>query len=318
MKQFIAMLLIALALLGTAACSVDGVTIDMEAAAEAVEALGAAGTDETAGTAETTGDTGTADIPADTDSGEENRAPDAVSEGEQSEASASDAEDASPATATDAETNSGDTQTGTAPEESGGQSGFDYEALTVDDCVEDAWPEEGVLPHITLDCEGAEAINTAIDEEFTAYADDPMCVVYYQCFKNEQVLSILMVLDYQADYKLYTPYNLNLSTGQEMTPEELAAVFDVTLEELAALELDVLGQEFEYQYGGMKSSDEEFYQQQYDRTTASDNADTDRLWIGGDGQLYFVGRIYAMAGAESYEYMMGSGLALELDELELG
>lgn len=228
----------------------------------------------------------------------------------QAEASASDAEEAGPASDTDAVTGGGEQteeQTGETPE----SEGFDYAALTADDCVEDAWPEEGVLPRITLDCQGAEDINAAIQEGFTAYADDPMCVVYYQYFKNEQVLSILMVLDYQTDYKTYTPYNLDLSTGQEMTPAELMALFGVTQEELAALELELLGQEFEYQYGGMKDSDEAFYQQQYELTTAGENADTDRLWIGGDGQLYFVGRVYALAGADSYEYIMGSGLTLE-------
>ncbi|MCD8087229.1 MAG: hypothetical protein LUE22_01390 [Oscillospiraceae bacterium] len=286
MKRLTAILLILLVLLGTAACSVDGVTEDAQ---------------ETAATTEPA-------EPAET-SAEENDG-DEASAGEidppQAEASASDAVDASPASDTDAVTG-GEEQTGEAPE----TTGFDYDALTAEDCVEDAWPEEGVLPHITLDCQGAEDINAAIDEAFAAYADDPMCIVYYQYFKNEQVLSILMVLDYQTDYKIYTPYNLDLSTGQEMTPEELMGLFDITAEELAALELELLGQEFEYQYGGLKSSDEDFYQQQYDRTVADENADTDRLWIGGDGQLYFVGRIYAMAGADSYEYIMGSGLTLE-------
>lgn len=284
MKRLTAILLILLVLLGTAACTMDGVT-------EAAQ--------ETAETTET--------------SAEENGG-DEASAGEtdppQTEASASDAEDASPASDTDA-VSGGDEQTEEAPPESVEEVAFDYTALTADDCVEDAWPEEGVLPHITLDCQGAEDINAAIDEAFAAFADDPMCIVYYQYFKNEQVLSILMVLDYQTDYKIYTPYNLDLSTGQEMTPEELMDLFGVTQEEMSALELELLGQEFEYQYGGLKDSDEAFYQQQYELTIASENADTDRLWIGGDGQLYFVGRIYAMAGADSYEYIMGSGLTLE-------
>lgn len=295
MKRFIALTLILLVLLGTAACSVDGISEDL---GELAESLGAT------------------EAPVDTEGEDNAAAPDTAAETdtdtdtEQTEASASDAEDVSPATATDAETDGGDVQAEEPPAESGGIT-FDYTTLSADDCVEDAWPEEGVLPHITLDCEGAEAINDAIDEAFTAYADDPMCVVYYQYFKNEQVLSILMVLDYQTDYQLYTPYNLDLSTGQEMTSEDLMELFEITPEEMAALELELLGQEFEYEYGGMKSSDEDFYQQQYDRTVADDNADTDRLWIGGDGQLYFVGRVYALIGAESYEYIMGSGLMLE-------
>lgn len=194
------------------------------------------------------------------------------------------------------------------PEAGSDSQNVDFTALSVGECVEDAWPEANVLPGITLDCAGAETINGQIQAQFAVLADDPMCDVHYEVYKGAgRVLSVLMVQQVN-DSAWYTPFNLDLATGQVLSGAGLLSIIGQDEADLRELELALLGKEFTYQYGGMQADDGEFYDQQYDRTTDPSNADTQRVWFGDMGQLYFVGRIYAMAGAEYYEYMIGTGM----------
>ena len=219
--------------------------------------------------------------------------------------------DTSPASDTDANAPDGDSQDPNGPEEPNRDNGdqtTDYTALSAEQCVEDAWPEPNVLPRITVNCAGAQTINDQIQAQFAAPADDPMCDVYYEVFKGAgRVLSILMVQRIN-DSAYYTPFNLDLATGEVLSGAGLLSLIGQDEDQLRQLELALLGQEFTYQYGGMKSEDEEFYAQQYDRTTAPDNADTQRVWLAYGGELYFAGRLYGLAGAEYYEYRIPTGL----------
>ena len=215
-----------------------------------------------------------------------------------------------PASDTDAEPADGDDDPQQdAPEEQTPNSGDqDYTALSAEQCVEDAWPEPNVLPRITLDCPGAQTINSQIQSQFSALADDPMCDVHYEVFKGAgRVLSILMVQRVNES-AYYTPFNLNLETGEALSGAGLLSVIGQDEAGLRELELALLGQEFTYQNGGEQAENEELYAQQYDRTTDPSNADTQRVWLAYGGELYFVGRLYALEGAEYYEYRIPTGL----------
>ena len=196
---------------------------------------------------------------------------------------------------------------GGAPAPAGGIA--DYASLTVADCVEDAGSTPGVIPHIRLDCPGAQSINAAIDSAFAASADDPLWETHYECaIGGSRVLSVLMVQQ-ANDSVFYTAYNLDMATGQALTGAELLALLGQDPAALKAKELAVMAQEFTHLYGGLIGQmDQSFYDQQYARTTSIDNAQTDNLWFGADGQLYFTGRIYAMAGAEYYESALPTGV----------
>lgn len=195
---------------------------------------------------------------------------------------------------------------GSATDASMGWTGADLE-----ECVEDLAPFEGMVPYIRLECPGAAEINDAIEAEFVPLADDPECEgMFYLSYKAAQrVLSVVMVVKGPNDTIFYTPYNLDLITGEALDGEALMALLGVDADELKALEQTVMGEEFTHEYGtGEAVTDEAFYAQQYERTTALENTQTDRLWVAGDGQLTFVGRIYSLAGAEYYERALGTGL----------
>lgn len=187
-------------------------------------------------------------------------------------------------------------------------SGTDFSALPAEQCVQDDWPDPGVLPRITLDCPGAGEINQSIQDAFASVADDPLWELHYLCAKGAgRVLSIVMV-QRANDWAMYTPYNLDLTTGQALSGAELLALLGQDENELAQLEQAVLGEEFTHQFGDMKDqTDPEFYDGQYARTTSPDNVELERLWFSGDGQLCFAGRIYGLAGAEYYEYQLSTG-----------
>lgn len=186
-----------------------------------------------------------------------------------------------------------------------------WTGLTAEECVEDALPEAGVLPRIILECEGAQTINEQLESQFAPLAEDPECEgMHYECYKGaERVLSLLMTVYGPNDTVFYTPFNLDLTTGQALSGGELLQLLDVDADKLSNLEQAVMGEEFTHQFGTLKDQmDEDFYNEQYIRTTDPENVETERLWLGGDGQLYFVGRIYSMAGAEFYEYILGTTL----------
>ncbi len=194
-----------------------------------------------------------------------------------------------------------------APASAGGVP--NYASLTVADCIEDGWTYPGVIAHIKLDCPGAAAINTAIDEAFVGLAEDPMFDVHYECaIAGNRILSILMVEQINDDL-FHTGYNLDMATGQAVTGPEILALLGQDEAAVKARELETLGEEFTHQFGFVKDqTDPDFYDQQYTRTTAIGNADTENLWFSTDGQLYFPGRLYGMAGAEYYEIALPTGV----------
>ena len=194
-----------------------------------------------------------------------------------------------------------------APAQAGGIA--DYGSLTVADCVEDGWTYPNVIPRIKLNCPGAESINAAIQGTFVELAEDPMFEVHYECAIGAgRYLSVLMV-EKINDSLFHTAYNLDLATGEQITGSEMLTLLGQDEGALKSNELELMGEEFTRQYGALIGQmDQNFYDMQYARTTAIGNADTENLWFGTDGQLYFAGKLYSMAGAEYYEYPIPTGL----------
>ncbi len=186
----------------------------------------------------------------------------------------------------------------------------DFTALTAEECVTDAAERPDVLPRIVLDCPGAQAINGAILAEFGQYADDAEYDMHYEVTKSGgNILSILIVnRTPMNDVVLYGAYNLDLATGLALSGEELLDQLGVDRDYLVQLETAMMGETFTYLYGQTRDMDPEFYDGLYARTTDPSNAETDRVWLGPDGQLEFIGRIYGVAGAEYYEYPLALGL----------
>ena len=184
----------------------------------------------------------------------------------------------------------------------------DFSSLSVSECVTDADGAAGQLPRIVLDCPGADYINDDIEGTFRYLVGADYCTLYYDVSKNGPILSILIAQLYDGNASYYTPYRLDLSTGEAIDGAELLSYLGMSSDELAAAELQIMGEEFEYQYGAQSTGDlADIYAEQYDMTVSPANAELNRLWLDSEGELNFVAKIYSLAGAEFYEYPMGTG-----------
>lgn len=187
-------------------------------------------------------------------------------------------------------------------------SPVDFTALSLAECVTDADGAADQLPRIVLDCPGADYINDDVEGTFRYLVDSDYCTLYYTASKNGPILSVMIAQLYDGDASYFNPYMLDLSTGEVLSGAELLSLLGLSAGELAETELRIMGDEFEYEFGSESfSEDPDFYREQYDRTVSPDNAELDRLWLDDEGELNFVAKIYSLAGAEFYEYPMGTG-----------
>ena len=186
----------------------------------------------------------------------------------------------------------------------------DFTKLSAAACVEDIGKEPGQLPRIVLDCPGAASINEDIEGTFGYLLEGDYCSLYYNVAKGaDRILSVLIVQQYDSGDAYYTPYNLDLSTGERVDGDKLLSILGIDGHILADDELSIMGGEFELNYGGQKDGElAAIYEEQYNRTVAPENADLNRLWFYDSHSLYFVAKIYSLAGAEFYEYPMDTGL----------
>lgn len=185
----------------------------------------------------------------------------------------------------------------------------DLAALSLDELVADAEGSNGCLPYITANCDGAAYINDDIDGSFRHLLDEDYANVYYDANKNDRILSILIAENYDGGNSYYTPYNLDLVTGQYLTGGELLSLINIDADTVRSAELAVMSEEFEHMFGTEPTDDMAvFYQEQRNNTLSDANVELERLWLGYGGELYFTARIYSLAGAEFYEYPMSTGL----------
>jgi len=242
--------------------------------------------------------------------GESDDAETLVTDGDGQPATASDADVApdtepageAPASASDADD---EVPPSELPEEGGP---VDFTALSVSECITDADGAAGQLPRIVLDCPGADYINDDIEGTFRYLVGADYCTLYYDVSKNGPILSILIAQLYDGNASYYTPYRLDLSTGEAIGGAELLAYLGLNSDDLAAAELQIMGDEFEYQYGPESMGElADIYAEQYEMTVSPNNAELNRLWLDSEGELNFVAKIYSLAGAEFYEYPMGTG-----------
>lgn len=203
-----------------------------------------------------------------------------------------------------------------APEPESDRTPEDVEAprdiltLSIDELVAARDGTDGTLPFILLDCAGAEEINDDIDGRFGYMVGEEYCRLHYEVFKadNDRILSIVVVSDFDDDFKSYMPYVLDLAEGRWLSGNDLLAILAVSPEALQDAELDIMRNEFEYEFGTYREDiDAEFYDEILEKTTSPANAELERIWLGDLGRLMFVARIYGVAGAEFYEYPMSAG-----------
>ena len=172
------------------------------------------------------------------------------------------------------------------PQQPAEEPAADLAGLSLAECVTDADGAAGQLPRIVPSCPGADAINEDIEGTFRYLVDADYCTLYYTASKNGPILSVMIAQNYDGEASYYTPYMLDLSTGERLSGQELLEKMGLGADTAAAAELAVMGQEFEYQYGAESQGENaDFYREQYERTVSADNAELSRLWLDDEGEL---------------------------------
>lgn len=207
--------------------------------------------------------------------------------------------------------------------DAGGDEGKEDHAASLLPDEPDAQPIESGLPSV-LDVvagssdlsalaeqyEGAGAILADIQQRFSYLADDPYVTATYECYVNNNIFSLVIIEDYHTDSVYYTPYNLDLYTGAWLDGAGLLAALGLDADEAAAAELTALEAAFDDAYADLDADAMgfgDFLAEQRARTLSPENVDLEDMWLDADGRLVFVGRIYAIAGAESYQHVLDTG-----------
>lgn len=169
------------------------------------------------------------------------------------------------------------------------------------------------IPQVNMD--SAAGVNTAIwDDLYFGHMIDTVDAVeggyspmdmgmHYVWNVSGDVLSICVdVASNMNDLHEFYVYNVLLTDGGLMSDRELLAAAGVTREEYTELARDALAAKFDRLYGSVP--DDDFKAQQRAQTVSDENVQLARPYLGRDGALWAVGHIYAIAGAERYDYKL--------------
>lgn len=123
----------------------------------------------------------------------------------------------------------------------------------------------------------------------------------YEAFVNEDVLSLVIVKETDYDLTEYHVYNLDLSTGEQLTREGLLEKLAVSEADFKAAAESAVEETFVNRYGEKgKNADQDFYQEQLERSLSKENLEKTEIYLDAEGKAVLVADVYAMAGAASY------------------
>ena len=136
---------------------------------------------------------------------------------------------------------------------------------------------------------------------------------------NGDVLSLVAAVRYDGDVTNYYVYNVSLSAGRKISDEELLQAVGVSQEEFHELAQYALGSIFQSDYGGFP--EDGFKDEQRQATMSDGNVRAVRPYLDEQGNLFIIGWIYSLAGAERYaqqiELVQGDLLASDISTADL-
>lgn len=125
--------------------------------------------------------------------------------------------------------------------------------------------------------------------------------IRYETGSCGSIRSVLVSVAFDADVTRYQTFNYNEALGQEATPAQVLEAACIDEETLTADALSAAAEKFISLYGSI--SDGEFYDEQLAMTLSPDAYGKHMpLFFREDGTLWFVARIYSLAGAAYYDY----------------
>ena len=194
---------------------------------------------------------------------------------------------------------------------------YRQERIAYTDSVGNRYDEIFTIPAFTLTSADAVACNKGLrltGESAIAEAQAAMtegyslpCGLSYTAWDDGKYVTVVMTLSTDSDYWAYYVHTLSLPEGELQDWDDMAAAYGLTGQEARAAVADTLADFFARNYG--EATQDEFYQEQLLRTCAEENLDEAVLFPDSQGNLMVMARVYSLAGADSYWYL----LPVELD-----
>lgn len=193
---------------------------------------------------------------------------------------------------------------------------LESQQITYDDELSNHYDISIVIPVLTLDSPAAQDANDAIQSACLPKLDElneakeTGCSAFvdsigYDAWLNENLLTLLVDIEYMTDYRDYMLYVFDLSTGNLMTNNDMAALLRIDRDTLDMQITAAMESKFLSMFEGML--DQEFTRQQLDSTCSVDNIALAQVYLDESGSPYVLCTIYSIAGAESYEYLLPLG-----------
>ena len=174
------------------------------------------------------------------------------------------------------------------------------------------------LPEITIDSEDARAINQEITDEFEFIIESTLeaqsgnydCtynLLDYDAWIYDEMLTVIVSAGTEYGDAWYGIYVLDVTTGSRLTNAEVAAHlgmgngYESGLKSAIQAKFEEVYGTFE-QYQGKPLAD--FYMTQLDQTLSAENLEKVTLYPAENGTPMASCSLYALAGAESYDYLI--------------
>ncbi len=163
----------------------------------------------------------------------------------------------------------------------------------------------------------ADALNGEIEAFCQPYVDEiknaadngwspTILGIRYQTGACGSIRSILIEVMMDADVNIYAVFNYNSALGEKATGSHILEAACIDEKTLVSRTLTVAAEKFIGLYGSVSDSD--FYDSQLAMTLSPDAYGKHMpLFFDEAGDLWFVGRVYSLAGAAYYDYPMPVG-----------
>ena len=126
--------------------------------------------------------------------------------------------------------------------------------------------------------------------------------------KNDDILSLVIQITEDCDLIDYDVYNINKSTGEPISNSDMLSKKGIDEESFLNSCKTIMGAKFKSLYSSFDNTDE-FYQTQFNNTISADNVNINiPMFLDSDGTISIVAKIYALAGGDSYNYLLDTGL----------
>lgn len=170
-----------------------------------------------------------------------------------------------------------------------------------------------VIPVLTLDSPDAQSANNAIQSACLPRLDEVdeakecgysafLESISYDAWLNDNLLTVLVNIEYITDDRDYMLYVFDLATGKQITNDDMAALLHLDRNALDAQISATVERKFLSMFESML--DQDFTRQQLDSTCSAENIAAAQVYLNEAGAPWILCTIYSIAGAESYEYLL--------------